>query len=231
MLPAHGAVADPVVRFWSSRAGGPSGAKEDRDLAIALFDAARDRWPQGGSTDLAQRASVLLAPALARRAGDVPALEAKANVLWMLGRTAEARDDFRAGLALEGDNERFLEGAAALAGAMGRRDEAVTLLRRAAAVNPYCADYPRRLAVLNAEMSRWADAARSSRAALGLDISLIEARIALVVALARLGDRAAPRGRLRRLRAFTTGRGRPSRSLSPEGTADALSGMGKGTWS
>jgi tetratricopeptide (TPR) repeat protein len=203
--PARGAGPDPVVRFGSSRAGGPSGAEDDRDLGIALFHAARDRWPQGGSNDLARRAALLLDSAFAGRAGGVPALEAKAHLLWILGRTAEARDAFRAGLALEADNERLLEGAAALAGATSRRDEAVALLRRAAAVNPYCADYPRRMAVLNAEMSRWAEAARSAQTALGLDISLIEARIALVVALARLGDRAAAADELRRLRAFDPG--------------------------
>ena len=97
---------------------------------------------------------------------------------------------------------RLLEGAAVLAGATGRRDEAVALLRRTAAVNPYCADYARRLAILNAEMSRWAEAAQSAHAALELDISLIEPRIALVVALSRLGDRAAATDELRRLRAF-----------------------------
>ena len=50
-------------------------------------------------------------------------------------------------------------------------------------------------------MSRWAEAAQSAHAALELDISLIEPRIALVVALSRLGDRAAV-DELRRLRAF-----------------------------
>ena len=51
-------------------------------------------------------------------------------------------------------------------------------------------------------MSRWSEAAGSARAALGLDLSLIEARIALVVSLARRGDRAAAADELRRLRAF-----------------------------
>ena len=50
------------------------------------------------------------------------ALEAKAHLLWMRGRTAEARDAFRAGMAIERDNERILEGAAALAGATTRQD-------------------------------------------------------------------------------------------------------------
>jgi hypothetical protein len=58
------------------------------------------------------------------------------------------------------------------------------------------------LAVLHAEMSRWAEAAGSARAALGLDLSLVEARIALVVSQARRGDLAAARDELRRLRAF-----------------------------
>ena len=201
-LPGRGAGADPVERVWPGRAGGPSGVEADRDLGIALFHAARERWRRGGATDLARRASVLLNAALAEWPDDVPALEAKAHLLWMRGRTAEARDAFRAGMALERDNERLLEGAAALAGATGRRDEAVALLGRAAAVNPYCADYPRRLAVLHAEAGRWAESARAARAALGLDISLVEAWIALVVSQARLGDLAAARDELRRLRAF-----------------------------
>ncbi len=74
------------------------------------------------------RASVLLDAALAARSDDVPALEAKAHLLWMRGRTTLARDAFQSGMALEPDNERLLEGAAALAGATGRGDEAVALL-------------------------------------------------------------------------------------------------------
>jgi predicted CXXCH cytochrome family protein len=200
--PHRGAGADPVEPFWPIRSAGRSGVDADRDLGIALFHVARERWRQGGVSDLAQRASVLLNVALAARPDDVPALEAKAHLLWMRGSTAEAHAAFRAGLALESDNERLLEGAAALAGATGQRDAAVTLLGRAAAINPYCADYPRRLAVLHAEAGRWADSAQAARAALALDISLVEAWIALVVAQARLGDLAAAQNELRRLRAF-----------------------------
>jgi tetratricopeptide (TPR) repeat protein len=201
-LAARGAEAGPVVRFRSGPLRGPSGAEADRDLGIALFHAARDRWQHGGATELARRASVLIDSALDARPDDVPALEARAHLLWMRGRTAEARDAFRVGLALAPDDERLLEGAAALAGATGRRDEAVALLHRAVAINPYCADYPRRLAVLHAEMSRWAEAAAAARAALGLDLSLVEARISLVISQARRGDLAAARDELRRLRAF-----------------------------
>ena len=134
--PSRGEEADPVVRFGSIRAGGPSGVEDDRDLGIALFHVARDRWLQGGST---RPGAAGLPPArigLARRPTDIPALEAKAHLLWMLNRTAEARDAFQAGLALEGVNERLVEGAAALAGATGRRDEAVALLRRAERSTP-----------------------------------------------------------------------------------------------
>jgi tetratricopeptide (TPR) repeat protein len=201
-LPGREVGADPVERVWPGRVGGPSVVGADRDRGIALFHAARERWRQGGATELAERAWVLLSAALAERPDDVPALEAKAHLLWMRGRTTEARDAFRAGMALEKDNERLLEGAAALAGATGRRDEAVALLGRASAVNPYCADYPRRLAVLHAEASQWAESARAARAALGLDISLVEGWITLVVSHARLGDLATARDELRRLRAF-----------------------------
>ncbi len=199
---ARGAGADPVVRFPPGRLGGLSGTAAERDLGIALFHAARERWRQGLATDLASRASGMIDTALAERPDDVPALEARAHLLWMRGRTALAREAFRAALALKPDDERLLEGAAALAGATGRRDDAVALLRRAAAVNPYCADYPRRLAVLYAEMSQWAEAAGSARAALGLDLSLVDARITLVVSQARRGDLAAASDELRRLRAF-----------------------------
>jgi hypothetical protein len=201
-LPGRSAGTDPVTRFWPVRTGGPSGAEADRDLGIALFHAARERWRQGGATDLAARASVLLSAALAERPDDVPALEAKAHLLWMRGHTAEARDAFRAGLEIESDNEWLLEGAAALAGATGQRDEAVALLGRAVAVNPYCADYPRRLADLQAESGQWPESARAARSALGLDISLVDAWISLVVSQARLGDLDAARDSLRRLRAF-----------------------------
>jgi hypothetical protein len=194
--------ADPVERFSPRRAAGPSGAEADRDLGIALFHAARERWRRGGATDLVRRAAVLIDAALDEWPDDVPALEAKAHLLWMSGRTADARNVFRAGMALERDNERLLEGAAALAGSTGQRDEALALLGQASAVNPYCADYPRRLAVLYAEAGRWGESARAARAALRLDISLVEAWIALVVSQARLGDLEAARADLSRLRAF-----------------------------
>jgi hypothetical protein len=56
--------------------------------------------------------------------------------------------------------------------------------------------------VLHAEASQWDDSARTARAALGLDISLVEARIALVGEQAGRGDFAATRNELHRLRAF-----------------------------
>jgi Flp pilus assembly protein TadD len=222
-LPARGAGADPVVRFQSCRLDGPSGAEAKRDLGIALFHVARERWLQGGATDLAWRASVLIDSALAERPDDVPALEARAHLLWMRGRTAEARDAFGVGLALQPNDERLLEGAAALAGATGRRDKAVALLRRAAAVNPYCADYLRRLAVLHVEMSRWSEAAGAARAALGLDPSLVEARIALVVSQARRGDLAAARDELGRLRAFDPDAADALRRALFDGKGEAVS--------
>jgi hypothetical protein len=92
------------------RAGGPTGVEADRDLGTALVHAARERWRRGGATGLASRASVLLSAALAEWPNDVPALEAKAHLLWMRGRTALARDAFQVGMALERNNERLLEG-------------------------------------------------------------------------------------------------------------------------
>jgi Flp pilus assembly protein TadD len=80
------------------------------------------------------------------------------------------------------------------------------------------------LAVLQAETEQWAEAVRSARNALRLDISLVEARIALVVSLARLGDRDAASDELRKLRAFDPGAADAlRRSLFPEGPLTASS--------
>ena len=185
-FPARRIGADPVVRFQPGRLGGLSGTEAERDLGIALFHAARERWRQGLATDLASRASGMIDTAVAAQARRRSRAQRPGHILWMRTAAPPLLASIRGhALALKPDDERLLEGAAALAGATGRRDDAVALLRRAAAVNPYCADYPRRLAVLYAEMSQWAEAAGSARAALGLDISLVDARITLVVSQAR----------------------------------------------
>ena len=76
-----------------------------------------------------------------------------------------------------------------MSAASGQRGEAVALWDRAAEVNPYNADYARRLAELHSEAGDWPEAARAARAALARDISLLETRVILVEALRRIGDR------------------------------------------
>jgi Flp pilus assembly protein TadD len=193
---------DPIVRFGPSRAGDPSRTGADRDLGIALFRDARRRWRPDAPLGGARRALVLLEKALSARPDDVEALEGKAHLLWMQGRSGEAHEVFQTALRAAPDHERLLETAASLAQTMGRHDEAFALMHRVVALNPYCADYSRRLALWHAEAGDWAEAARSARAALELDMSLMDARLVLVESLMRTGDRASARAELRRLLAF-----------------------------
>jgi tetratricopeptide (TPR) repeat protein len=144
----------------------------------------------------------LLDAALEAHPDDVPAMEAKAHLLWMQGKPAEARAAFQSALRAAPDHERVLETSAVLAQTLGRRDEALSLLRRAVALNPYCADYHRRLARLHAEMGDWPEAGRSAQTALRLDISLLEARVILIESHRRAGDRVSAEAELRRLLAF-----------------------------
>src|SRR5262249_23102414 len=149
-----------------------------------------------------RRAMPLLDAALAAHPDDVPAMEARAHFLWMRGKAAEAYATFQSALRVAPDHERNLETSAVLAQTLGRRDEALSLLGRAVALNPYCADYHRRLARLYAETGDWPAAGRSARAALRLDISLLEARAILIESLRRAGDRASADAELRRLLDF-----------------------------
>jgi Flp pilus assembly protein TadD len=204
----HGAVDAPLAgrdrltRFGPARADGASALEDGRDLGIALFRAARPVWRPNTPMEAGRRAVALLDAALAVHPDDVPAMEAKAHFLWMQGNTAEARATFQSALRVAPDHERNLEMSAVLAQTLGRRDEALSLLRRAVALNPYCADYHRRLARLHAETGDWPAAGRSARAALRLDISQLEARAILIESLRRSGDRASAEAELRRLLDF-----------------------------
>ncbi len=196
------AATDAVVRFGSGGVDGPSGTGADRDLGIALFREIRRRWRPNMSLEGARRAQKLLDAALAEHPDDVLALEAKAHLLWMQDRSGEADGLLKAALRLAPDHERLLETTASLAQVLGRREEALALLRQAIAQNPYCAEYHGRLSQWLAEAGNWPEAARSARAALELDISLVDARLVLVESLLRAGDRAAAAAELRRLLAF-----------------------------
>ncbi len=202
--PSHDAPTgtDRFVRFGPVRPDGPPAVDEGRDLAIALFRDARRHWRPDASPATARRAVALLDAALAAHPDDVLAMEAKAHLLWMQSYPVEARDVFQSALRTAPDQERILETSAILAQTLGRRDEALSLLRRVVALNPYCADYHRRLAQLHAEAGDWPAAGRSARTALGLDMSLIETRLILIESLRRAGDRAGAEAEFRRLLAF-----------------------------
>ncbi len=200
---AHAAAGtDRLVRFGSVRPDGPSAVEEGRDLGIALFRDARRRWRPDASMASARRAVTLLDAALAAHPDDVPAMEARAHLLWMQNDPVAAREAFQAALRSAPDHEHLLETSSVLAKTLGRREEALSLLRRAVALNPYCADYHRRLAQLQAEAGDWPEAGRSARAALGLDMSLVEARLILIESLRRAGDGASAEAEFRRLLAF-----------------------------
>jgi hypothetical protein len=199
---AHPAGTDALMQFGPRRPDGPPALEDGRDLGIALFRAARPVWRPNAPMGAERRAVTLLNAALVAHPDDVPAMEAKAHLLWMQGDTVEARATFQSALRSAPDHERILEMSAVLAQTLGRRDEALSLLRRAVALNPYCADYHRRLARLHADIGDWPEAGRSAQAALRLDMSLLETRLILIESLRRAGDRASAEAEFLRLLAF-----------------------------
>ncbi len=89
--PARAGGMAPVIRFGSGRADGPSGTEADRDLGIALFRDLQNSWRPNMPLEGSRRALALLDGALSAHPDDVPAMEAKAHLLWMQDRTGEAR--------------------------------------------------------------------------------------------------------------------------------------------
>ncbi len=111
-----------------------------------------------------RRALELLDEGLTAFPDDVPAWEAKGQVLTLLGRGTEALAAFEAALNWAPRRELALHGAALLSQNGNDRDRAVTYWHRAVDVDPWEPGYRGNLALLLADAGRWNEARTHARA-------------------------------------------------------------------
>jgi Tetratricopeptide repeat/Doubled CXXCH motif (Paired_CXXCH_1)/Cytochrome c554 and c-prime len=187
--PAGGAVT--LVAFGGEqtdpRAGGVA-----RDRGVALVETARGRAAR--ARGLAEQALPLLEAALREAPDDVPAGEARAYALGLLGRVTDALAADEAVLRQAPARETALEDAATFAEALGRPDDALAYWRRALAVNPASSRYRFHVARLLAGRGDWPQALAEAEAVLRLSPGNVEARLLRIAAWVRTGRKDQARG-------------------------------------
>jgi tetratricopeptide (TPR) repeat protein len=129
----------------------------------------------------------LLEAALAARPDDLPAWEAKAEALRLLGRVEEGLAAYSAALGRDPTRQTALEGAARLVALAKKPAEAISLWKRAIAVNPWRSDYFAELGLAELQVGHWREAAEVCKRALWLNPALIEPRKCLVESYLQLG--------------------------------------------
>jgi tetratricopeptide (TPR) repeat protein len=163
-------------------------ALTERDRGIVLCNT--------GGKSAAAMALPLLEAAVAARPDDLPALEAKGQVLGRLARPLDGLAAYQLALAQKPGRQTALEGAADLAAKSGRYGEAVGYWKQAIAVNPWRADYRAELAAAEIAIRDWKAAATACRESLRLNPFAPHVRTWLVQSYLHLGDRAAARAEL-----------------------------------
>jgi tetratricopeptide (TPR) repeat protein len=177
-----------LVHFHRDLMSPDENALTERDRGIALC--------RSGGSSQAALALRLLEIAVAARPDDIPALEAKGEVLGRLARPADGLAAYQLAVALEPARQTALEGAADLAGKAGRYREAIDYWQRAIAVNPWRADYRAELAAAEVAVRDWKAAAAACRDSLRLNPFALNVRRWLVQTYLHLGDREAARTEL-----------------------------------
>jgi Tfp pilus assembly protein PilF len=161
-----------------------------RDLAIALVKEAQKGSGQMHKLSLAEQALPRLQAALEAWPDDVPAREARANALMLLGRNPQALEELQSALQRAPEQESLLVTAARLTGQLKRSDEALDYWRRAIAVNPQAPMYHLEIAKLYQDRREWSRAAGSYSKGLRLRPLDLEARKMLVQCYLKSHDKA-----------------------------------------
>lgn len=174
-----------------------------RNLGIARIGMLARGMPTAAAKRYAASGLPLLDAAVARDPADWPAVEARADALWLAGRTAEARQAYAAAVAARPEYEKTRFGAGTLALEMGRTDEAREHLEAAVRINPHQAHYRHELAKAYARLGQPDRAAAACRAALRLDPFRAPTRSLLVLALLADGRHAAADAEFAILRELT----------------------------
>jgi tetratricopeptide (TPR) repeat protein len=182
--------AAPLVPFPRELAD-PRDPDQSRNLGLALVEAARAQ-PRAVGRQLLEAARPLLDAAVADDPSDVPAWEAQAQALMLLGEPGSA-EAAAAALREAPRRETALFLGAGLAMQSGRPAEAVSLAERAAEVNPWMWQYRAMLAEARAQGGDWPGAAAAAREALRLEPVNLPARQLQVRCYLRLGDRSRAR--------------------------------------
>ena len=154
-----------------------------RNLGLARIGMLGRGMPPDAARTYAAAALPLLDRAVARDPTDWPAVEGRADALWLLGRTDEARAALAAAVEARPDHELTRFSAATLALQLGRPAEARPHLEAAVRVNPHQAHYRHELARAWLRLRRPEQAAAECRAALARDPFRAATRSLLVLAL------------------------------------------------
>jgi Flp pilus assembly protein TadD len=175
-----------------------------RNLGIARLGM-RDRggMPAAAARTYAAFALPLLDAAVIRDPSDWPAVEARAEALWLVGRPDEAWDALATVVAARPtfETSQYLTGALALD--MGRAEEARDHLEQAVRINPYQVLYHHDLARVWLRLRRPDRAAAECRDALRLEPSRAPTRSLFILALLADSRREAAEAEFAILRALT----------------------------
>jgi hypothetical protein len=179
----------PLVAFHKPRDADEE-QSVDRDLAIALM-MMTENHPEGLQQELARQALPRLERARPIESDDLPAWEAQANALWILGQRQEAAELFESLLTRSPRFESALGNAASLATEMRRHRAALKYWERACSINPYRWRYRLGLATVHARAQDWGSALYECRCGLRLHPMNKELRQLAVTCQLALGDSAA----------------------------------------
>jgi tetratricopeptide (TPR) repeat protein len=189
----------PLRDFYDSGLT-PKERQSPRYLALALVQIARDKKEMFDSLPLALR---LLEEALVEDPRDLGLWEAKGTCLLLLQqRMPEALAAFQRVLAEVPNNEMVLKLAGLASLQLGEYEKSVDYWHRAAALNPWMADYRASHALALSQMGRWDEALRASRKAIELDPFNSQARVLLAVCLHRRGYKTQAQIEFERVRAL-----------------------------
>jgi hypothetical protein len=168
----------------------PDDPEVRRNLGLAILGILDRGPPREAMKPYAEKALPLLEEALGRDSTDIPALQAKANCLWVLQRFQEALAAYDAVLAEHPNSETARFGAGNAALELNLHDQAETHLKAAVRANPWNWTHHHRLAIAYFRRGAWDQAVDSCRQALRVEPANNAARSLLVQTHLARGDRA-----------------------------------------
>ncbi len=179
----------PIVHFHrdSISPAEQKGVSRDLGIALATRSGAIPGWTPKAQSRLALP---MLNAALEADPADAPSWSAKGIALWLSGRSQESLTALQTALAKTPDHEQTIVATAIRAAQMGRaqRQQALDLINRAIAINPYRADYHHVAALLHSQRQEWPQALDASTKSLQLNPFNHEARMLLVQCLIKQKD-------------------------------------------